>query len=311
MLLTSIVIQQFCHDNLENTVTVRDVLYADCPMCQKSSKHWNINLLTGVFHCYRCGWSGSFHYLGRYLKGNSFNLKTVMAEYESEITFEMLQAIYSKELQPLEIPDWTENTKELTGKSLLVRRALKYLKSRGISQELALKLQMRLGLEGKYKDCVLIPILEDGEVKNFVARRVRGTGKRYTGPRAGDGYAKKSSLIWGLDEIRGNDYFLIVVEGIFDAISLQQQGYPVVALLGKQISTVQIRKLADLAKWDVTSVIVLLDGACLGDAVKIAHNLEGFIPDVRIAEMAGEDDPAENIEEAIRAIEDARSIDCY
>lgn len=312
-MILSVVIQQFCEDNLEDVEVKNEKLYAKCPnpTCENPYNHFNISLVTGLFHCYRCGFSGNFYYLGRYLKGNKFNLKNTLKEYESNITFEMLESIYSKETQPLEIPDWTVDTKELKGNSLLVRRALEYLKSRGIDRETATHYQMRLGLSDKYKNHVIMPVVEEGVVKNFVARRFKGKGKRYTGPLSSEGYVKKSQLFWGLDNVGKERYRIIVVEGIFDAIALLQKGYPTIALLGKDISIVQVKKIVELTKRNVETVTILMDEGFLKEAIKIGHYLEGFVETILIAQMLGEGDPSSDVRGAIKAIENAKGIDCY
>ena len=110
---------------------------------------------------------------------------------------------------------------------------------------------------------MIFPVIEDGIVKNFVARRFRGKGKRYEGPHNDEGYIRKSHLLWGLDDLKGTEYlwtshFLVLVEGIFDAIALRNNAYPSVALLGKNISPTQIGKLTELTERGLKTVVVLL-----------------------------------------------------
>jgi DNA primase len=97
-----------------------------------------------------------------------------------------------------------------------------------------------------------------------------------------------------------------MVEGIFDAFALMLKQLPVVALMGKEISSEQIRLTM---RW--SKVIVLLDGGFTRDGLKVAKSLEGVIDEVYVATMPEGTDPSDSPELAVEAVEKAMSLNCF
>jgi len=302
-MLSSLVIQQFIEEHLENISIRGNHLYSMCPVCGKEANHFNINLETGLWHCFKCGQSGNFPQLVKHLTGRYISNDKLEKEYTSGLSLSKLQEIFEeKQKKPVvEIGDWTENTCEIDAEGRIPKLARKYLESRNITVNLAKELQMRVGLSGKYMSRVLIPVIERGKVLNFVARTFVNNEKRYSGPHKNEPYVNKGELLWNYDNVKpGED--LILVEGIFDAIPLLDLN--IVALMGKSISHIQTDKVLDLAG----SITILVDGGFVEAAKDIAEKVLGFIP-IKVAEMEIGHDPGEYPDEAREAI--GKAVDYY
>lgn len=304
--MTEIVVRQFVQEHCHNIELKGGNLFADCPNCGKAKSHFNISMSTGEFHCYRCGWGGDFEKFVKHFKGKRVNMGEVVEEYTSNISLAMLQSIYNQEESVKEMFfDWMENTESISHPKRKCQKARDYLVSRGVTLSFAQEQELRVGLEGKYDNMVIIPIKQDGKVVNFVARRFEGIGRRYDGPHNEEAIVNKSHLLYNFDNMLQSNW-VIMVEGIFDAFALMLKQLPVVALMGKEIASEQIRLTM---RWN--KVIVLLDGGFTRDGLKVAKSLEGLIDEVYVATMPEGTDPSDSPELAVEAVENAMSLNCF
>jgi hypothetical protein len=211
----------------------------------------------------------------------------------------VLEQIHKSEIQKVEKPDWTVGTRPLDTQGVLADQARTYLTGRGISLILAEQLDFRIGLEGKAFGYIIIPIHEDGEVKNFLGRSFMGSRQRYTGPHADENYAPKSHLLYGFDRIIDH---VVLVEGVFDALALWE--YNAVALMGKEMSYNQLVKIINRVK----SVSILLDSGCEKETKQIAKKLLGFV-EVKISTMpVGAKDASSDTTTAIQILKEAKDF---
>lgn len=303
MTVSPLIIRSYCEEHLENIVDRGDTLFAKCPRCGKEWKHFNINVDAndsnyGMFFCYKCNFRGHFKFLVKYLEGEWKEAEELQEEYSTCITLDLLKSIHSdKPVEINEFGDWTVNTVSLDTKCRATRLALEYLQTRNVSRSKAMELEFRVAIVGEYKNYIIIPLYEEGQVKSFLARRYVGKGLRYIGPSRTESFAPKSDFLWGLDKVNSGEH-IVLVEGVFDAIALE--GHNPAALMGKAISDKQVEKVLDTA----SEVTVLLDNGAEEDARKIASRFVGFLP-VKLAYMEN-GDPAENPEGAKSKIQQAR-----
>jgi DNA primase len=308
-MINSLIVHQFVEDNLSNIEIVGDNAYAVCPYCKKGNNHFAVNLNTGKYHCFKCNCKGNFERLSKKVLGWSTKIDDVIEQYSGGISLATLLSIYDKDTTVADLFfNWQEGTISIFDSKLVCQRALEYLATRNITRNYVEELGFRVGVEGKYKHCVVLPVYFQNEVVNLVARQIPPyeTKERYNGPHKGEAIMDKGELLYNFDSVIGSDY-VVIVEGVFDAIALKAKGIPVVALLGKEISKEQIYLVVE--NWD--KVVVLLDGGFVKDALKIGKCLMGLTGTILIAIIDGEDDPSENVEAAISAIENARSIEYY
>ena len=124
--------------------------------------------------------------------------------------------------------------KRLNNQALETPRAMNYFHGRRITEASVRKFD--LGYSDK-QDYVTIPIQSpDGLTIGFVARSVDGKDFKNTPG------LPKSKVLFNLHRVRSSK-FVYVVESSFDAIRLDQIGFPAVATLGANVSSVQMNLL--------------------------------------------------------------------
>jgi len=124
--------------------------------------------------------------------------------------------------------------KRLNNQAVESPRAINYFYSRRITQESINKFS--LGYSDK-QDYVTIPIQSpEGMTIGFVARSIEGKDFKNTPG------LPKSKVLFNLHRVRSSK-FVYVVESSFDAIRLDQVGFPAVATLGANVSSVQMKLL--------------------------------------------------------------------
>jgi DNA primase len=124
--------------------------------------------------------------------------------------------------------------KRLTNQALESPRAVRYFEGRSITKESINK--FNLGYSEK-QDSVTIPVHSpDGMCIGFVARTVEGKEFKNTPG------LPKGKVLFNLHRIKASST-VYVVESSFDAIRLDQVGFPAVATLGANVSAAQIKLL--------------------------------------------------------------------
>lgn len=291
-------------------------LYAVCPYCSKSGKHFSCNINKCVFHCFKCGAKGSYITLLHDLEGLPYNesvVKKFLSQYGEDLSLEELeeQTIIDPIIKEpyhsvIKLKDEVLGLESLESTSKGARRAVKYLVGRRADVDLLITLGAMVGVSGEYEGYILIPLWEDGLIVNFVGRAFSPDLVRYTGPHKDSFWRLKSTLLFGYDWVKLGQEKVVLVEGSFDALALHKKfegltKWEVCAILGTNTSCTQVRKLAEKK---VKEVVITFD---IGVSLKLIHEsvikLIGFIPTVTVA-FLGEEDPAENPQATLKAIEE-------
>jgi DNA primase len=124
--------------------------------------------------------------------------------------------------------------KRLNNQAIDSPRAIRYFEGRKITKDSVIK--FGLGYSEK-QDSVTIPVHSpDGMCIGFVARTVEGKEFKNTPG------LPKGKILFNLHRIKTSN-IVYVVESSFDAIRLDQVGFPSVATLGANVSAAQIRLL--------------------------------------------------------------------
>jgi DNA primase len=111
---------------------------------------------------------------------------------------------------------------------------MSYFEGRRITRDSVVK--FNLGFSEK-QDSVIIPIQSpDGMTIGFVARTIEGKDFKNTPG------LPKSKILFNLHRVKSSNT-IYVVESSFDAIRLDQVGFPAVATLGANVSVSQVRLL--------------------------------------------------------------------
>ena len=201
-----------------------------------------------------------------------------------------------------------------------------YLASRGVGPGVAEDYGMGYCLTGRYHHRIIIPVTHGGALFTFVARSIQNhcgecgpTGGVAPGIPCNHGWRKvlypsgssPSRTLFNAERAtqRAQDGYLIIVEGIFDALRLREHA---VALLGSSLSASQARQAQALRPQKVT---VCMDGDKEGRAAaqEAAKRLVSMMPlaDICIAALPEGEDPASaSWPDLSRALDRAASF-CY
>jgi DNA primase len=189
---------------------------------------------SGLFFCFGCQ--------------TTKNLVELIMHTSNRTYFEALRYIKSKEVpNDIELvvnkalyaePDFVQYDevliKKLNKQALDSPRAVSYFEGRKITKDSIVK--FNLGYSDK-QDAVTIPMQSpDGMTIGFVARTIEGKEFRNTPG------LPKSKILFNLHRVKSSK-IVYVVESSFDAIRLDQVGFPAVATLGANVSSSQMKLL--------------------------------------------------------------------
>jgi hypothetical protein len=249
----------------------------DCIFCGKEG-HMYVSKETQLFDCKKCGEHGSIYKLLKQL-GKTYLLGGSTIEIRD--TIQSLRNMLEKELENDEVM-----LKELPLVSMpagwkISLTSTAYLKNRGITPDDCKRYNIgATKLFKKYENYVLIPVYDNKEIKGFVGRygskKVPDNKLRYNNSAG----TKFSELLFGYDEITENTSTVILVEGIFDKISVDkvlrlwdQEEIKCVCTFGKKISFEQSKKLRLKG---IINIILIYDFDAIKEIRKYGLELENY-----------------------------------
>jgi 5S rRNA maturation endonuclease (ribonuclease M5) len=173
-------------------------------------------------------------------------------EVESDLSYQINQTLVKK---PDYIPYDELMIKRLNLQAIDSPRAMRYYNGRLITEASVRKFD--LGFSEK-QDMVTIPVHSpDGTPVGFVGRSVEGKEFKNTPG------LPKSKVLFNLHRVKTSSK-VYVVESSFDAIRLDQCGFPAVATLGANVSNIQ----TDLLQKYFNNIIVIADNDEAGGNMK-------------------------------------------
>lgn len=176
---------------------------------------------------------------------------------------------------------------------LSIRRAIQFLKKRGITQEDIIKYNIGVCLEGNYNNRIIIPSYDsNGIINYFIARSFIDSDMNYKNPPI------KNRNIIGWELYINWDAPIILVEGIFDALTVKRN---VIPLFGKEIKEALMQKLVLSG---VKNIYIALDKDAHKDALKYCEILMSYGKQVYLVELDGKDCNAIGFERFLNIIED-------
>jgi DNA primase len=205
-----------------------------------------VDKISGMFFCFSCHYVTNLVEFVMNQTGRSYfesvrfiSSKSTSTSIESEINQKLIDK-----------PDYVAydevQVKRLNSNALESPRARSYYSGRKITEESVKKFW--LGYSEK-RDMVTIPVhCPDGLLVGFVGRSVEGKDFKNT-PNL-----PKSKTLFNLHRVKSSRS-VYVVESSFDAIRLDQVGFPAVATLGSNVSNRQI----ELLKKYFNDIIVIAD----------------------------------------------------
>ena len=210
---------------------------------------------SGMFYCFSCQHVCDLISLVMQTSGRTYfeAVRYIKSkEAETDLEFTINQALVVK---PDYIPYDELQIRRLNQQALESPRALRYYSGRLIAEDSIKKFD--LGFSEK-QDMVTIPVHSpDGIAVGFVGRSIEGKEFKNT-----PGLPKAKTL-FNLHRVKTSNK-VYVVESSFDAIRLDQCGFPAVATLGANVSNFQ----TDLLQKYFNNIIVIADNDEAGGNMK-------------------------------------------
>jgi DNA primase len=209
---------------------------------------------SGLFFCFSCQQTAELQELIMKMTNRSYfeSIRFIKSK-EKETNIEDL--INKKLYKPKEFVQYDEVLiKRLTNQTLESPRAMRYFEGRKITKRSIEKFS--LGYSEK-QDMVTIPVQSpDGITIGFVARTIEGKEFKNTPG------LPKSKILFNLHRIKTSSK-VYVLESSFDAIRVDQVGFPAVATLGANVSSSQI----ELLKKYFSEICVVADNDDAGNTM--------------------------------------------
>lgn len=209
---------------------------------------------SGLFFCFSCQQTAELQELIMKMTNRSYfeSIRFIKSK-EKETNIEDL--INKKLYKPKEFVQYDEVLiKRLTNQTLESPRAMRYFEGRKITKRSIEKFS--LGYSEK-QDMVTIPVQSpDGITIGFVARTIEGKEFKNTPG------LPKSKILFNLHRIKTSSR-VYVLESSFDAIRVDQVGFPAVATLGANVSSSQI----ELLKKYFSEICVVADNDDAGNTM--------------------------------------------
>ena len=295
-----------------------------CLFCGDSKYHFGIHKKEKHYFCLRCGKKGNLVSLVSLIDNVSckkavdiivdkagalsFNIEGDITELIKKALKENDATVSeaSKQINDFALPPHCKPLDTLKESNAFDNVFLRYMAKRNFSIETLMEWGIQACLTGAYAMRLLMPILYRGSLVNFLGRDVTGNAeKRYKNSNNDTSPMSTKSLLYGYDDIELGQEQLIVVEGSFDAIRVGKG--KAVALLGKAMTTAQLRLLSDI---NPKELILLFDGDAVDTARRSAYELVPVLDGkITVAKLPEQLDPTEaSAYDIAQAIEQRESL---
>ena len=272
--------------NLVNSVlgsgkrTARGNQAHSCPYCNHHKQKLEINYSQNKkgynpWHCWVCDKKGTrISTLFKKVKASPekfnelFKLIGNEKEYKSDQSNNKI----------LKLPKEFKQFSDITTSNIEGRRALSYLKNRGISNEDIAKYNLGYCTSGRYQNMIIIPSYDEkGHLNYFTGRSFEDEPYiKYRNPETSRDIIPFELFInWDLP--------LVLCEGPFDAIAIKRNAIP---LLGKNL---QRNLLMKIVKSTVEKIYIALDSDARKQALKFAEKFMDEGKEVYLVELEGKD----------------------
>ena len=210
---------------------------------------------SGIFFCFSCQKVADLTELVMHASGRTYfeAIRFIKSkEQENNLEIEINKKLYEK---PDYVPYDELIIKRLNNQMMDSDRAKDYMLYRKITQDSIIK--FALGYSEK-QDMVTVPVhTADGIAVGFVGRSIEGKDFKNTPG------LPKSKTLFNLHRVKTASR-VYVVESSFDAIRLDQVGFPAVATLGANVSNTQV----ELLQKYFNDIIVIADNDEAGGNMK-------------------------------------------
>jgi len=260
-----------------------------CPACNHHKQKLSVNLEKDSFKCWICDYKApSIYRLVR--RFGNYEQKRLWEELSGRLDHstnrgdlaEIIRSLGAKkEVEPEEVLELPREFKTLTSKEnpLTSFKAVRYLKSRGLTKNDIIKWKIGYCGAGEYEGRIIVPSFNsDGNLNYFIARKYTDSyGPNYANPSTSkDLVFNELCLNWKDD--------LILVEEVFDAIVAENA----IPLLGSTVR--EDSKLFLKIASNNTPLYVALDPDAESKAIKLIEKLLKYDLEVYKVDVSGYND---------------------
>jgi DNA primase len=280
--------------------TARRNIAVPCPFCHHSKPKLEIQLHTNEkkenpWHCWVCGEKGkTLISLFKKVKAPSYRIQELnnLIKPGSKMVEVNQTVSLPKEFIPLYNVDSLDSITAIEAK-----HAIKFLKKRGITENDILKYNIGFCPSGPYDHRIVVPSHDaNGDLNYFSTRTYRDDeSQKYKNPSVGRN-------IIGWEYYINWDVPLILVEGIFDALTIKRN---VIPLFGKDISETLMKKIVGS---QVQKIYIALDNDALKQAIKHCETLLSYGKEVYLVELGGKDANEIGFENFLNTIEQTQPL---
>ena len=282
--------------------TARSNVAVNCPFCHHSKPKLEIQIHTNEkkenpWHCWVCGEKGkTLISLFKKIKAPSHRIQELNALIKPwSKVLEINQTIsLPKEFIPL---DNIESLDSIT--AIEAKHAIKFLKKRGITEIDILKYSIGFCPSGPFDHRIVIPSYDENGILNYFSTRTyrEDEPQKYKNPPID----AKSVIGW---ELYINwDAPIILVEGIFDALTIKRN---VIPLFGKIIHEKLMKKLVAST---VNRIYIALDPDAIKNTLKYCEELISYGKEIYLVEVSGKDVNEVGFESFLNTIENTQPLD--
>lgn len=204
-----------------------------CPFHDDNNPSFSVSLKDGEFRCFGCHEKGTFAELIAEL--DDITLKDALSLIKSSTHVEDIVAIIQRALdddEKVPLKYFNEASFHKVYPSVFGTPGYYYLRRRKISEETMLRFDCRWGVDGKFRDRVVIPIrMPHGRILSYVGRSVYDNALIKT-RKARSPHRTLFGVYEMLRLFNKRSKYIVLTEGEFDAMYLQQNSVPAMSIMG-------------------------------------------------------------------------------
>ena len=234
-----------------------------------------VNIQTGKWHCWVSNQGG--HNLYQLFKkvGAGYQDFKLLNQLLGETSF--YQKDTDKKSEVIQLPQEMKSLSDKKDKSIIKEHALRFLRKRGITSEDIKRYNLGYCSEGVYQNRIIIPSYDSiGKLNYFVGRDFYASTLKYKNPPI-------PKDVIGFDLYVNWSLPIILVEGVFDAMSIKNNSIP---LFGK---TILPKLYGKIIENKVKDIFIILDSDAFDDAIQITEKFVNEGISVNFVKLDGKD----------------------
>ena len=254
-----------------------------------------VNIQTGKWHCWVSNQGG--HNLYQLFKkvGAGYQDFKLLNQLLGETSF--YQKDTDKKSEVIQLPQEMKLLSDKKATSIIKEHALRFLRKRGITSEDIKRYNLGYCSEGVYQNRIIIPSYDSiGKLNYFVGRDFYASTLKYKNPPI-------PKDVIGFDLYVNWSLPIILVEGVFDAMSIKNNSIP---LFGK---TILPKLYGKIIENKVKDIFIILDSDAFDDAIHITEKFVNEGISVNFVKLDGKDPNDLGYKKMITKIHNSLPID--